>query len=376
MPLGTMQTNSFMHSTLDVWHDQVFFNREAYPAGHFATSVLNISVDEINALTEKSGALLELCPLLMTEDERLYDKVWPELRRRVITLAEALWQYEPFSHTDRGGEQHLIDTLLSKEYFPCIITSDSKEQDFFMGYLSTMIQLPHALYHFLAAGRFFELDYLRRLKRRDESHFVTAAHDCFNSDLFWQEMKSLADHEVEPFTITPQLRSSYVFAQNPKCEKEMVFVERIFFDSYMDFLCFDLLNGLHYGHAPSQCQNCGKYFLTINAHTPKYCDGIAPQNSHLTCRQYGAQKSQKEKNENHPVYALFRTQTNTIRKHDERGKIDKLLRAEALKVAAELRDKALMDNAYADDDYKQDMELDAIYAEAKKRLAQKGIALS
>lgn len=376
MPLGTMQTNSFMHSTLDVWHDHVFFNGEAYPAGHFAASVLNISIDEINALMEKTGTLLELCPLLMTEDERLYNKVWPELRQRMITLAEALWQYEPISHNDHSSEQHLIDTLLSKEYFPRIITADSREQDYFMGCISAMVQLPHALYHFMAAGRFFELDYLRRLKKRDESHFVTAAHDCFNSDLFWQEMKSLADHEVEPFTITPQLRSSYVFARNPKREKEMVFVNRVFFTSYMDFLVFDLFNGLHHGHAPSQCRNCGKYFLTTNAHTPKYCDGIAPQNSHLTCRQYGAQQSQKEKNENHPVYALFRTLTNTIRKHGERDKISVALKTEALKVAAELRDKALMDNAYAENGYKRDMELNAIYGEAQKRLTQKGIALS
>ena len=376
MPMGIRQTNNFLHSTLDVWHNQVFFNEEAYPAGYFAASVLNISMDEINSLMEKSGALLELAPLLMSEDPQLYNRVWLELRHRMITLAEALWQYEPFSHTDRGAEQRLIDTLLSKEYFPRIITSDSREQDFFMGYISALIQLPHALYHFMAAGRFFELDYLRRLKRRDESYFVTAAHDCFNSDLFWQEMKSLANPQMEPLTLTPQLRSSYVFAQNPKREKEMVFVQRIFFDSYMDMLCFDLLNGLHHGHAPNQCQCCGKYFLTTNARTPKYCDGIAPQDPRLTCRQYGAQQGHKEKNKNHPVYALFRTQTNTIRKHAERGKIDEALRTEALKTAAELRDKALMDNAYAEDGYKRDMELDAVYDSARKRLAQKGTTLS
>ena len=52
------------------------------------------------------------------------------------------------------------------------------------------------------------------------------------------------------------------------------------------------------------------------------------------------------------------------------------LKAEALKIAAELRDKALMDSTYAEDGYKRDMELDAIYTEAKKRLAQKGIAPS
>ena len=35
----------------------------------------------------------------------------------------------------------------------------------------------------------------------------------------------------------------------------------------------------------------------------------------MTCRQYGAMMRQKEQNKQHPVYRLFTTRTNTIRKH-------------------------------------------------------------
>lgn len=376
MPIGNQQTNNFLHSTLDVWKDHVFFHEKAYPAGYFAASVLNISMDEINALMEKGSALMALLPLLLTEDEQVYRRIWPDLRKGILALAELLRQYEPFSLNDWDNEQRLIDSFFCKNLFPHILTPDSMEQDFFMGYVNAIVQLPLVLYHFMAAGRFFELDYLRRLKKRNETYFATAAHDCFNSDLFWEEMNALVNPEIAPFTLAPQIRSSYMFARNPKHEREMVFVDRVFFSSYMDFFVFDLFNGLHHGHAPSQCQNCGTYFLTTNGHMPKYCGGTAPQDSRLTCRQYGAQQGLKEKNENHPVYALFRTQTNTIRKHGERGKIDNVLRAEALNLAAELRDKALMDNAYAEGSYKRDMELDAIYREAWKRLAQKGTASS
>ena len=41
-----------------------------------------------------------------------------------------------------------------------------------------------AILHFIAAGRFFELDYLRHLKKRNETYFAVAAHDCFNSKEF------------------------------------------------------------------------------------------------------------------------------------------------------------------------------------------------
>ena len=103
---------------------------------------------------------------------------------------------------------------------------------------------------------------------------------------------------------------------------------------------------------------------------PKYCDGIAPQNNRMTCRQYGAMMRQKEQNKQHPVYRLFTTRTNTIRKHHQRGKISDELRNEALYVAENLRDKALMDNDYAASGYAHDMEQEAIYAQARARLAR------
>ena len=103
--------------------------------------------------------------------------------------------------------------------------------------------------------------------------------------------------------------------------------------------------------------------MTTSGHQPKYCDGIAPQDSRLTCRQYGAMQHQKEQNKQHPVYRIFSTRTNTIRKHHQRGKISDEMRQAALKLAEEYRD-----NDYASHSYAQDMEQEHLYAEARKRL--------
>ena len=175
--------------------------------------------------------------------------------------------------------------------------------------------------------------------------------------------------DEEAAAVFPQLRERILYLTEllwkypPFCyndyEKEM---RRI------DFYTYDLMNGLHHGHAPSQCQGCGRYFLTINGHIPKYCDGVAPQDNRYTCRQYGAMMHQKEQNKQHPVYRLFNTRTDTIRKHHQRGKISDDLRREALYLAGSYRDKALMDNDYAADGYARDMELEHLYAEAEKRL--------
>ena len=90
----------------------------------------------------------------------------------------------------------------------------------FLRFCVGIIRIPIAMYHFYAAGRFFELDYLRRLKKRNETHFAVAAHDCFNSEQFWDEMRSLQSLDMEPFTVYPELSSTYVFARSPKNEKE------------------------------------------------------------------------------------------------------------------------------------------------------------
>ena len=177
---------------------------------------------------------------------------------------------------------------------------------------------------------------------------------------------------IEPFDANPRLRSSYTFARDPKDEKKMVFVNRVFFSSYMDFYVYDLLNGMHWGHAPSLCECCLKYFLTTDSHKPKYCDGMAPQNPHYTCRQYGAMNQQKEKNANHPIYRIFKTRTNTIRKHQERGKISEELRKAAIALCEELRDKALLDTEFAQEEYPKRMEQEAVYVEARKRLGGDG----
>lgn len=176
--------------------------------------------------------------------------------------------------------------------------------------------------------------------------------------------------DIEAFTISPSTSSSYTFTRSPRDKQDMVFVQRLRFPSPIHFYCHDLMNGLHHGHAPCVCQNCQRYFLTRNGHKPKYCSGMAPQDSRLTCRQYGAMMHQKEQNKQHPVYRLFNTRTNTIRKHHQRGKISDELRREALYLAETYRDRALMDNDYAAGDYVHDMEQEMLYAQARQRLAQ------
>ena len=370
MPPGIKQNNNLLHLTMDVWQDQIFFHETVYPTGHFAAELLNVPEETMRELITHGGAISHQVETLALAGRGEFIKLLDGTRASLEKLLDALWHCPPFNLMDKGQEQHTLEVLFSPVSHNDLLKPASPAREFFFRYLVAAFSIPLGIQHFTVAARYFEEGYLRRLKKRTETFFAMAAHDCFNSEWFWSMMRDLPVPDVEPFTITPDLRSSYVFARHPKQEKETVFVNRYFFDHVISFYIFDLMNGLQHGHAPSRCCGCGTYFLTTNGHMPKYCDGIAPQDPRMTCRQYGAMMRQKEQNKQHPVYRLFTTRTNTIRKHHQRGKISDELRNEALYVAESLRDKALMDNDYAASGYAHDMEQEEIYAQARARLAR------
>ena len=371
MPLGIEQNNHLLSLTLDVWQDQIFFNDSAFPAGYFAADILNVSDETMRELLTHGGEISFQVEALANAGHEEFIKLLPETRTSMEKLLDALWKCPPYNLLDQGKELHALDVLFDPGLVDELLKPESPVRQFFFRYLTAGFSIPLGIFHFAAAGWYFEAGYLHRLKKRTETHFAIATHDCFTSEDFWTDMRGLPMADIEAFTIFPAIASSYVFAQSPRNEEEMVFVQRINFPTPMQFYCFDLLNGMHHVHAPSRCQNCGRYFLTTSGHQPKYCDGIAPQDSRMTCRQYGAMQHQKEQNKQHPVYRIFSTRTNTIRKHHQRGKISDELRQAALKLAEEYRDKALLDNDYAEHGYALDMEQEHLYGETRKRVREK-----
>ena len=370
MPPGIKQNNNLLHLTMDVWQDQIFFHETVYPTGHFAAELLNVPEETMRELITHGGAISHQVETLALAGRGEFIKLLDGTRASLEKLLDALWHCPPFNLMDKGQEQHTLEVLFSPASHNDLLKPASPAREFFFRYLVAAFSIPLGIQHFTVAARYFEEGYLQRLKKRTETSFAVAAHDCFNSSDFWTMMEQLPMAGIEAFTVSPAISSSYTFARSPRDEKEMVFVQRISFPSPIHFYSFDLMNGLHHAHAPSQCRNCGKYFLTTNGRIPKYCSGNAPQDAGMTCRQYGAMMRQKEQNKQHPVYRLFTTRTNTIRKHHQRGKISDELRNEALYVAESLRDKALMDNDYAASGYAHDMEQEEIYAQARARLAR------
>ena len=370
MEIGTEQLNSFDTFSLDCWKDHVYYEGQKFPAGHFAAEILNFAGEACDPLLERISTLITLVEQAASAGKDGGVDVLAKLQPLMKETVSWIYACPPFCYQDDQQEW---------EEFAQAIDADQFEQDgdtspehlpfLFLSFSEQVLKILVAIYNFCLLIRVFEQKYLRGLERRTDGAFAKAAHDCFDEDDdFLILLEQMPFGEIEEFFPYPRLISGFNYIQDPGDDKKWITVQHVVCKRLIDFYVFDLLNGLQHGHGPSWCRNCHRYFLTTTAHTPKYCDGVAPQDSRMTCRQYGAMMRQKEQNKQHPVYNLFYTRTNTIRKHHQRGKISGELRREALYLAECYRDKALMDNDYAANGYARDMEQEHVYAEARKRL--------
>lgn len=250
MPLGIRQNNNLQHITLDIWKDQVFLNEKSYPAGYFAANILNQKQETFYSLIHYGGAISYEVEALMKANRDAFAKLLPQVRTDVSALLDILWTYPPYCFLDRSGEQEVLDKVFCESMVDVLMDTESPYWDFFIRYLTAAFAIPLGIYHFVVAADYFERGYLSRLKERNETFFAIAAHDCFASDDFWHVMEALPMPEIEKFTVSPVMESSYVFARNPNQKEKMVFVQRVRFHSIMQLYCFDLMNGLHHGHAP------------------------------------------------------------------------------------------------------------------------------
>lgn len=368
MPLGIKQSNNLTKLTVDVWDDKIFFNEKEYLAGYFATEVLNRSPEQNDDLLGIGGTIMKHLMLLKQSG-----MIEPQLKQWINLFFDQLKSILPFSLIDFSGEREMLDLFFTDGFWQEVLEAEPGADDLVIDTLRNFPRIAQGIVNYGTFAINFEHFFLKRLRKRNETHFAAALNDFFNETDFMEALREFELTPEESFSPSPRMEMSYVFARHPKREEETVFVSRVSFRRVVDFYTFDFMNGLHHGHSSCRCENCGRYFLVTSGHMPKYCDGIAPQGNGLTCRQVGAKMHQKEKNTEHPVYRLFKTRSNTIRKHHERGKINDEIRSEALRLAEAYRDRALIDDTYASDGYANDMELDNLYAAARKRLNKNAV---
>ena len=147
-------------------------------------------------------------------------------------------------------------------------------------------------------------------------------------------------------------------------------VRRMHYASFPSMFRSNLYEALAAGNAPKRCPICQKFFLTTNARRQKYCTGYAPEEYEgLTCVQVGNRmgREEREKAANRPVIVQYHQAVNALDKRVERGTLERETAARAKARAKELVSGAITDAEFANGEYKNDMNPDALIAAVTKK---------
>jgi len=111
-----------------------------------------------------------------------------------------------------------------------------------------------------------------------------------------------------------------------------------------------------------------------SARRQRYCTGTSPyelRGKKTTCRKYAAAINRKELAENDPITSLYNRRCSAIRVERGRGTITEEFAEAAKELAAEHKQRAFAEDAYAQRQYVLDMAREKLYADTDKILRQK-----
>ena len=370
--------------TADYRDGRVIFGGKSYPAGVFATHLLNqfyindtasrIAVfrDELkyHILTQLSNGYLSITEFVKTGANILEAlKALPKLRPFDGLNIEEIRNSVRTLFTEENGQKicgYFADKaklgLLSQNEIAAGTADRMKNVTDFSVIESNITEIKSILLFFdsladdliLAHGNLLKFcNRIDDVERLDEAHLLPLALEIFVDHHFTQSGRYIS------------------VKKNAKSVTGTV-AKRLNFDSYYSFILTDFFEGLHYGHYPRKCEICCKYFLMQSARRQKYCSyGIAPElyrGKKITCRKYAAVLNRKEKAENDPIVSLYNRRCGAIRTEVGRCTISKDFGESAKHLAKEHKLRALADDQYAKTQYRKDMSREALYAEVDRIL--------
>ena len=370
--------------TADYRDGRVIFGGKSYPAGVFATHLLNqfyikdtaarITVfrDDLNyhILTQLSNGYLSITEFVKTganilEALKALPKLQPfdglnieEIRNTVTTLFTAETGQKICEYFADKAKLSLLpqNEIAAGTADRMIIATDFSVIESNIAEIKSILLFFDSLADDLILAHGNLLKFCKRIdevERPDEAHLLPLALEIFVDHQFTQSGRYIS------------------VKKNAKSVTGTV-AKRLNFDSYYSFILTDFFEGLHYGHYPRKCEICGKYFLMQSARRQKYCSyGIAPElyrGKKITCRKYAAVLNRKEKAENDPIVSLYNRRCGAIRTEVGRCTISKAFGEAAKHLAKEHKLRALADDQYAKTQYRKDMSREALYAEVDRNL--------
>ena len=359
--------------TFDFWQDKVTYGKQTVPIGTIGCAALNITDEQIAALTTLCQPLTEVILMLGTGSVDV--SVFPKAEKSLLTIIRFLKKTEPFSFLDLATDEKEMHRLFDEEHIENIVAYIEAAQE--IGAVAAFDEKYSRGVGVLKLIQVMaQLGGTLQIHKQSMTTFAHALHDSKRTPEGYAE--TFAKHFSDIPTLSldnpmwMQLTNTtiqYVSSVMPDKNIPQL-VKRMHYVSFVGMFRSDLFEGLCVGHAPRLCPICGKWFLTTDARQTKYCGGLAPGDKlGRTCRQIGNLKGreQRELADDHPIKAIYTRRMNTITQYLRRGTLDKQTADVMKQLAKDKLERAIFDVAYAKGSYEKEMEQTALLQEAKQK---------
>ena len=376
---------------IDFTDKDTYIGGQAFPKGYFTVAVLNYGKETVTKLLYAGAVCYQAMGDMLHGAFRM-DR-FDSLRDAVFEIQSTLAKLEPFRCLDVLAEEKDLREVFSEDakqvlagYYAMMESENPTEAQLLQGNVGAIAE--KVILEVLRSYSYFCMDIanfstaimnletmkLRDLKTRNEASFAKACDEFFSDPEIREALYALQPaHGMAGFSLSPDTRMEMIVVPNPNQEGAMMFARRLRFCRIMDFLVTDFFEGLHAGHSPRQCRNCGRFFHMTSGRHQIYCDGLAPNDpKKRSCRTFAARSNrlEREKATDHPALAMYRTRLNTINKHLQRGKIDPEFAENAKEIAEECKTKACSSVKYFNEHYASDISLVGVYRAAEKALGR------
>ena len=323
--------------------------------GNIALDILNIPdyvLEELLELTEPMMQLVDFLNKNRNPDSSTLAMMLTA-SRNVFRVVDLLRDVPPFSGQDFTWLDGKLPKIFSQEAVNKAYRQRKKEKgEVFIPALCLVAQLGFGMWDFRQALIPLVESLDDDAVSRNPTGFAQQFDNFFSADNNQDYWMSITNVSLEYLPGTTGL------------------VRRMHYASFPSMFRSNLYEALAAGNAPKRCPICKKFFLTTNARRQKYCTGYAPEEYEgLTCVQVGNRmgREEREKAANRPVIVQYHQAVNALDKRVERGTLERETAARAKARAKELVSGAITDAEFANGEYKNDMNPDALIAALTKK---------
>jgi len=293
-------------------------DEKSYPLGYFAVEALETDRGILRRLEDAVARFKPELEVFLAARTASSAAVAQQKLDAVWELLDQLPVYKNFSHFHSGSFGLFHAMRKYPDRTDDAVTSGTEFNRALTYWLDRLERLPSAMDNFINNTVVLLENFFNSLPNHLPEAYAVA-YDKYRNGV--QAVIDSADEIVEEMdSIKLDFPVRLGFKAMSTKDGGVALGEEFTFEELASFLYTDLYKGMAAGNIPRRCHNCKHFFLAVGGYDTVYCNRIAPGETKRTCRQVGAHRKEKEKNEK-PIHKEYFKAYNRLKARKSRGSI-------------------------------------------------------